>query len=160
MKSVLLSVFLLTCAGASAAASNPTTVREVRSALYCLTRGTTQLLPHMLAEKYVVTYVYDRSPPSGGRVLLLFVKSEHQAYDAFVIAVSGPVFDLQNNAELSNGRDGVNFVSDPLGGIWTHDYIAANFTKALKKRPQIVSVDPSFKPSPICRKFGSRSESR
>jgi hypothetical protein len=133
---------------------------ELPSAVYCLTHGNIRLLPHVPGAKYAVTYAHANTTVPGEHNLLLFVKRERHRHDAFVIVVSGRVFDVQNNATLKTGRDGVSYVNDPLGGIWTHDFIAANFAKALKQGPLIVSVDRLPTPSPICRQFGTRASTR
>lgn len=149
-----IGAILLAAMGGSTALHAAPNIRDVRSALYCLTHGSNPLLSRARGDRYAVIYSRDIVTFPGEHDLLVFVKVKGGSYDGFVVVVAGRLFDVVNNATMRAGRAGVIYVNDPLGGVWTHDYIAAHFLRALKRRPVMIASDRPPLPRPTCRQLG------
>ena len=126
------------------------TARDLPSALYCLTHGAHPMLLSSRSGSYAVNYSRDHKAFGGEHRLLVFVRRKARTYDGFDITVAGRSYHIGNNAVLRAGRSGVSYVEDPLGGVWTHDWIASHFARALKRRPVVVAGDKQPVPRPIC----------
>ena len=125
---------------------------DVRSALYCLTQGPDPLVAHTRDRRYTVIASHDDVAFAHERHVIVFIAQTGARYEAFDVAVARHRYSIRNNAALRAGPDGIRYLNDPLGGIWMHDFIAANFAVALKRRPIIVDVDRALSPRPSCRR--------
>ena len=75
---------------------------------------------------YLVEYTKEHSE---GFVFTVFLSSKHGQEG----------FNIQNNAKFRTSRDGfegVDFVQDPLGGIWTQEHIVSAI-KQIAKQPTV-----------------------
>lgn len=91
-------------------------------------------------EEVVYVVAYSGSSRTKGRVFTVFITKQGDR----------EVFDIQNNAKFVRTKmdpDGINFVEEALGGVWTHERLISAI-KQIEKKPQFeVSVNDLTKAS-------------
>ena len=138
MKTCLSLLLLSICLCSTVCAQDPAP-KLLRDAAQCLV-AKTFLKPSKLSLGYLITtkdwpgeevvYVVAYTGPS---------RSEGYVFTIFVTKQgSHQVFDIQNNAKFVRTKkvtDGVDFVEDPLGGIWTQEHLVAAI-KRIEEQPR------------------------
>jgi hypothetical protein len=79
---------------------------------------------------------YTSPSRASGFVFTIFITKKNQR----------PVFNIQNNAKFIRTKkypDGVNFIEDPLGGIWTQEHLVSAI-KRIENQPQFEISEPEL----------------
>jgi hypothetical protein len=151
---IFIAAMMVQLPSQQASANASAVSRDVRSGIYCLTHGPNPLLAvskQRVVEAYVL--VVDASYPTVPR-LLIFVRRSSILFDGFVIEIVSQrqrAYRIVNSATISKTRHGVAFASDPLGGVWTHDFILRGFAEATRGNAVPVSIAMTAKPN--CSSF-------
>jgi hypothetical protein len=107
----------------------------LNQAIYCLkTKGFLEMTKRPSTVGYFLTTKW--YPGDRALYVVAYSNAHRSAGLVFTVFVSGaddhPVLDIQNNgrfvrssrADAAFKKEGVDFVEDPLGGIWTQEHLA------------------------------------
>lgn len=141
-----LVVILLAVSGSLIAATgvaakvgklSPAKTQEIREALSCAASSKASLLGASKRDStFEVRSLTDTISFPGERHLLLMVGSGmRRTLLDFQISHDGNVYRLTNNADIVTRGARVDFASEPLGGVWAHQYLAGFARKVTRRTP-------------------------
>lgn len=146
-----LALISLAVSGGSVAATglratvdtlSPANPREIRQALSCAAFGKARLLgTSRNGSVFEIRSRIDTNSFPGERHLLLMVGSgQRRTLLDFRISSDDKVYRLTNNAYIKSRGTRIDFVAEPLGGIWAHDYLAGFASKVALSSPVKISA--------------------
>jgi hypothetical protein len=151
-----LFVFVLLMANGSTLQSKEASAFDVQNSLFCLTRGKNPVLNLAKSGRYQVHSLVDATSYSGQTHVLIIFRRLSNLFDIFDIAVSSEPkrrYRLVNNASIETTSRGAEFQTEPLGGLWTQNFIRRSFSIAMKRRSRTYSAGIQSGGKGICQSF-------
>lgn len=92
-------------------------------------------------EEVLYLVQYTRSDRSRGLVYAVFFTEQH----------GQQTFNIQNNATFVRSKDGIDFCSPPLGGVWTQQHLVAAIEQIEQEPTFAVPTNDLSSPSSLIR---------
>jgi hypothetical protein len=149
-------VFALLMANGSTLLSKEASALDVQNSLFCLTRGKNPVLSFAKSSRYQVHSLVDATSYSGQTHVLIIFRRSPNLFDIFDIAVSGEPkqrYRLVNNATVEITPRGAEFQTEPLGGVWTQNFIRRSFSVAMRKSSRAYTLGSKIGWRGACQSF-------